>query len=67
MAAYGSENEDVVATLLRLTEHSLLERIKRYDNPRTPYLSQPRPAFAGYGDYDHLARVQEWAVAYGDD
>jgi len=67
MAAYGRENEDVVATLLRLTEHSLLERIKRYDNPRTPYLSQPRPAFAGYGDYDHLARVQEWAVAYGDD
>ncbi len=26
----------------------------------TPYLSQPRPEYAGYGDYDHLARVKEW-------
>jgi len=53
--------------LLRLTEHGLVERIERYDNPRTPYLSRPRPDFAGYGDYDHLARLKEWAVAYGDD
>lgn len=67
MADYASDGESVAATFLRLTEHSLIERIKRYDNPRTPYLSRPRPAFAGYGDYDHLARVQEWAVSYGED
>ena len=53
--------------LLRLTERSLFERIRRYDDPRTPYLSQPRPSFAGYGDYDHLARVQEWTVRHGDE
>ena len=34
---------------------------------QSPYLSRPRPAFAGYGEYDHLARVKEWAVAYGED
>lgn len=34
--------------------------IERFGRPSTPYLSNPRPAFAGYGDYDHLARVAEW-------
>jgi len=67
MAERAGEGETVLATLLRLTEHGLVERIERYDNPRTPYLSRPRPDFAGYGDYDHLARLKEWAVAYGDD
>ncbi|MGE0660782.1 MAG: double-strand break repair protein AddB [Reyranellaceae bacterium] len=67
MAEHGGGNEDTAAVLLRLTERSLLERIRRYDDPRTPYLSQPRPSFAGYGDYDHLARVQEWTVRHGDE
>ena len=26
----------------------------------TPYLSQPQPLFAGFGDFDHLARLAEW-------
>lgn len=67
MAAHAQPNESALATLLRLTEHWLLERIERYDRQTTPYLSQPRPAFAGYGDYDHLARVAEWSVSYGED
>jgi len=31
-----------------------------FANPDTAYLSNPRPEVAGYGDYDHLARVKEW-------
>ncbi len=35
---------------------------------RAPYRSRPRPMFARrFGDYDHLARVKEWAAALGDE
>jgi len=34
--------------------------IVAFAKPSTPYLSNPRPKEAGYGDYDHLARVKEW-------
>ncbi|PCJ61054.1 MAG: double-strand break repair protein AddB [Rhodospirillaceae bacterium] len=35
--------------------------IAAFDDPATPYLSEPRPAMAPtYSDYKHLARVQEW-------
>ena len=35
--------------------------VHRFDDAKTPYLSQPRPQFLNiYGDYDHLARVKEW-------
>lgn len=40
----------------------LMDMIARFDRDETPYLSNPRPAHAGYGDYDHLARVQEWTA-----
>ncbi|WP_429910656.1 double-strand break repair protein AddB [Glycocaulis sp.] len=45
-----------------------LERLGRYiaefDNPSTPYHSQPRRKFVNeYGDYDHLARRKEWSTA----
>lgn len=43
-----------------------LERLIRiFDDPRTPYLSNPSPAHAGYGEYDHLARLREWSSASG--
>jgi len=46
----------------------LKRRIAAFDNPKTPYLSRPRPMFEGrFGDYDHLARVREWRTAEGDD
>lgn len=39
----------------------LTRLIHKYEDPETPYLSQPRPMFENqYGDYDHLARVKEW-------
>ena len=40
----------------------LQDLIDAFDRPGTPYLCRPRPRpdFMGYGDYDHLARVQEW-------
>jgi ATP-dependent helicase/nuclease subunit B len=42
--------------------------IARYDDPATPYLSRPRPTWiVRPGDYDHLARVNEWSSALGDD
>ncbi len=34
--------------------------IKHYENPKSAYLSRPRPEMAKFGDYDHLARVKEW-------
>ena len=38
--------------------------VAKYDDPDTPYLSQPRPEFVkDYADYDHLARRREWAAA----
>ena len=49
----GEEAEKALEGLKKL--------IHRYDNEKTPYLSQPRPQFLNtYSDYDHLSRVLEW-------
>ncbi|MBO6783878.1 MAG: double-strand break repair protein AddB [Alphaproteobacteria bacterium] len=41
----------------------LRELVTRFDDPRTPYESRPRPDRAPkYSDYEHLARVKEWSV-----
>jgi ATP-dependent helicase/nuclease subunit B len=39
-------------------------RVARFDDPSTPYVSWAAPQFMSEygGDYDHLARVWEWAV-----
>ena len=44
-------------------------RIARFDDETTPYVSWAAPQFMGNqgGNYDHLARVWEWAVAGGDE
>jgi ATP-dependent helicase/nuclease subunit B len=40
--------------------------IAAFDDPNTPYIASPRDNRAlRYSDYDHLARVQEWAQADG--
>ncbi|HXK54091.1 MAG TPA: DUF2332 family protein [Hyphomicrobiales bacterium] len=40
----------------------LTRKIAAFDNEAVPYLSRPHPMFASrYADYDHLARVKEWA------
>ena len=45
----------------------LMKRIARFEDPDTPYVSWAAPQFMGEfgGDYDHLARVREWAVLAG--
>lgn len=51
--------KDVTAEITK-AEAGLAHLIAAFDKPDTAYLSNPRPALAGYGDYDHLARVKEW-------
>lgn len=57
--------------IARLADEALLglrRLVERYDDPATPYESQPRKAFAPrFSDYEHLARVQEWSVAEGEE
>ncbi|MFC3050371.1 double-strand break repair protein AddB [Kordiimonas pumila] len=38
----------------------LARLIDAFSRETTPYLSNPLPSEAGYGTYDHLARVKEW-------
>ena len=41
--------------------------LEAFAHEETPFLSRPFPKFASrFSDYDHLARVKEWAIA-GDD
>jgi ATP-dependent helicase/nuclease subunit B len=47
-------------------EAGLKDLVERFAIEETPYLSNPRPRFAGYGDYDHLARVREWRFTSND-
>ena len=45
----------------------LTRLLAAYENEEMPYRSRPRPVFLrGAGDYDHLARVKEWASTLGD-
>ncbi len=44
----------------------LTELAQRFDDEQTPYRSLVHPMWrTHYGDYDHLARVKEWASAGG--
>ena len=46
---------------------ALKELVIQFDDPATPYLSQPRPQFIdSFGAYDHLARRAEWAGESGE-
>jgi ATP-dependent helicase/nuclease subunit B len=50
---------DLAAAALK----GLTKRIARFDEPGTPYVSRAATQYMGdAGDYDHLARVWEWAV-----
>jgi ATP-dependent helicase/nuclease subunit B len=51
-----------------VAEHysGLLQLANQFRDPVTPYLARPFPQFENkYGDYDHLARVKEWASSSG--
>lgn len=52
-----ADHEDVV----RLAREGFERLVTTFANPRTPYLATPRPEAAGYGDFDHLARLKEWS------
>lgn len=52
-----------VNSIISDAEQGLSRLVKAFAEPDIPYLSNPRPAHTGYGDYDHLARVKEWRNA----
>ncbi len=55
--------EDVIAG----AEAGLLALVNKFDNPDTPYLSQPRAeAKPMFSDFEHLSRIKEWGIS-GDD
>lgn len=56
----GREDADFLADLIPEAEVGLRGLLAYFDNPATPYLPQVKPGAYG-GDYDHLARVREWA------
>lgn len=58
---------DTARDMLQRVEEGLMQWIDAFDDPATPYLSQPRPQFVDeYCDYDHLARRREWSLGDGE-
>lgn len=54
------------AALAAQTLNDLKTLIARFDQEKQAYHSRPHPQFeARFGDYDHLARVKEWARGDG--
>ena len=53
-----------VKTLVAEAYDGLAKLISEFDKVETPYQARPRPEFAPkYSDYEHLARIKEWASA----
>jgi ATP-dependent helicase/nuclease subunit B len=53
-----------VQTLITQAYDGLVALIAEFDNVDTPYRARPRPEFAPkYSDYEHLARIKEWATS----
>ena len=63
-AVRRGESADDLADAARAALQALIDA---FDTVTTPYLSRSRPMFAARygGDYDHLARVREWALVEG--
>jgi ATP-dependent helicase/nuclease subunit B len=58
----GAEGADA-ATCIREAAEGFRKLVDTFDDPNTPYLSQPRPQFRNeYGKFDCLARRREWAA-----
>ena len=57
-----------IAALAAEARTGLENLIAEFDDPETPYLSQPDPSRAPrFSDYRHLARIQEWIVQSGEE
>lgn len=62
------EIKEDTATLVAEARDGLLDLVARFDDPATPYFSQPRASWAPrYTDYAHLARVAEWSAGGGEE
>ena len=58
-----TEIKDGLDTLIDKTEKGLQHFVDAFAQQETPYYSLPRPDQAPrYNDYEHLARVKEWAA-----
>ncbi len=58
----GGEAKSFDGDMAAEAKARLAQRIAWFDDPTTPYLSRVAPHSAhSVGDYDHLARVREWA------
>jgi ATP-dependent helicase/nuclease subunit B len=51
------------------TLDQFMKLLELFENPDHPYISRARPDFETryVSDYDHLARVREWALLYSDE
>ncbi|RME62829.1 MAG: double-strand break repair protein AddB, partial [Alphaproteobacteria bacterium] len=58
---------DDPAARIREAIQGLTKLVDAFARRETPYLASPRPREAGFGDYDHLARVAEWRSAAEDE
>lgn len=60
-------SKDDPSTLAEEARDGLAALVALFDDPATPYRSQPRPGWAPrYTDYAHLARVAEWSAGGGE-
>lgn len=61
-----SAAKDVGGVTARALE-GLISLVSAFDDPQTPYEPQPRPQAAlRWNDYEHLARIREWASGSED-
>ena len=59
---------DDPAELAAEAKQGLEALIRLFDDVETPYEARPRPdAAPKYSDYEHLARVKEWASSEGEE
>lgn len=57
-----------LADLVEQAREGLSRLIALFDDPATPYRSQPRPGWAPrFSDYGHLARIAEWSAGGGEE
>ena len=56
-----------VAALIEDAEAGLARLVAAFDDPARAYAARPASAWAlAYNDYEHLARIREWALAEAD-
>lgn len=60
--------EDDIPALVETTAENLRRLVESYDSADMPYISIPRPGEKPrFNDYEHLARIREWAATGDED